>query len=116
MIRIWLDDIRPMPEGFTHWCKRAADIKPLMETGEVSHISFDHDLGEGGGQMTGYHAACFIENRAYSRKLPRLTWDIHSANPVGRKNIEVAMRKAEEYWSAWELDDVGDHLSEQWKG
>jgi len=27
------------------------------------------------------------------------TWEIHSANPVGRKNIEQAMKSAERFWN-----------------
>ena len=96
-MRIWLDDIRPMPEGFTHWCRTPIGAIDLILKGEVEHISFDHDLGFP-EPYNGYKVASFIELQAYLGKIPRLTWDIHSANPVGRHSIESAMKNAERYW------------------
>jgi hypothetical protein len=84
-----------MPEtGFTHWCKTADEAIQLLSTGEVEFISFDHDLGadENG---TGYGVACCIEMHIAQNLIPMPQWAVHSANPVGRKNIERAMTKAE---------------------
>ena len=98
MIKLWLDDIRPMPEGFTHWAKTADEAIELLRTGEVTEISFDHDLGpETAG--TGYDVAKFIEEQAHLGKSKPVSWRIHSANPVGRTNIEAAMKSAERAWT-----------------
>lgn len=97
MIRIWLDDLRTMPEGFTHWARTASEAIDLLRTGTVDEISFDHDLGpEEAG--SGYDVAKFIEEQAHLGKLKPMNWHIHSANPVGRANIEAAMKSAEYFW------------------
>jgi len=97
MIRIWLDDIRPMPDDFTHWCKTPQQAIHLLSKVDVDHISFDHDLGLT-DMNNGDMVAKYIETRAFQGDLPRLTWAIHSANPVGRQNIEASMQSAERFW------------------
>ena len=97
-MKLWLDDIRPMPVSFTVHAKTAADAIQILRTGLVTEISFDHDLGpETAGN--GYQVACFIEAAAYllksEFKMP--IWQVHSANPVGRQNIVNAMNNAERY-------------------
>jgi hypothetical protein len=103
MIRIWLDDIREMPEGFTHWAKNAYQAIGLIIPGNVNYISFDHDLGnynnEKDEKNNGYEVAKFIEFMAYNREIKPIAWDIHSANPVGRKRIELTMQSANRFWN-----------------
>jgi hypothetical protein len=97
-MRVWLDDVRPIPaQGFTVHVKTAAEAISLLASGQVEAISLDHDLGppEAG---TGYEVAKYIEEQAYHGKLPKLVWTIHSANTVGRKNMEAALGRAEQFW------------------
>lgn len=96
-MRLWLDDLRPMPNDFECHCLRADVAINLINMGIVSHISFDHDLGEP-KNGTGYDVAKVIEARAEDGTIPPMTWEIHSSNPVGRKNIEAAMKRADGYW------------------
>jgi hypothetical protein len=96
-MRIWLDDIRPMPDGFDYWATSAIEIIPRLKNGECDYISFDHDLGD--GKPTGYDLAKAIERYAYVGKMKKIGWDIHSANPVGKANIEMAMKSAERFWN-----------------
>lgn len=96
-IRLWLDDVRPMPDDFDVWCKDETSAIQLVQLGVVKHISFDHDLGTGNG--SGYGLACVIESGAYHNTIPSMTWDIHSQNPVGRDNIAKAMMSADNFWS-----------------
>jgi len=95
MIKVWLDDIRPMPAGYDVHCVDAASCIELLSRGCVSMISFDHDLGETGG--TGYDVACWIEKAVASGTIAMPDWHIHSANPVGARNIELAMRSTERF-------------------
>ena len=44
LVRLWLDDVRPAPDGWT-WCRSTADAKALMQAGPVEEMSLDHDLG-----------------------------------------------------------------------
>ena len=88
---IYLDDIREPPVGAV-LCRTAREAIALIDTGKVTLISFDHDLGEG---LTGYDVAKHIEELVEARKILMPDWRIHSSNPVGRNNIEAAMRSAE---------------------
>ena len=68
-----------------------------LASGAVDDLSLDHDLGEQSG--TEYDVACFIEAGAYDGTLPRMTWCVHSANPVGAERIARALEDADRYWS-----------------
>lgn len=94
-MKIWLDDIRKPPDNSWKWYKKAVLAYYMIAIGIVTEISFDHDLGRG---YTGYWLAKEIEKLAYHDKIRPIKWQIHSANPVGRKNITMAMTKADEFW------------------
>lgn len=93
---LWLDDVRPMPNAFDYHAKTAEDAIEQLKTGNVQVISFDHDLGEE-INGTGYDVACYIEKAVYLKEIPMPNWQVHSANPVGKKNIERAMKSAEKF-------------------
>ena len=96
-IYLWLDDLRPMPAEFNHHVKTADDAIKVLETGRVKRMSFDHDLGpEEAG--TGYDVAKWVEEAAFNKEIPPFEWRVHSANPVGARNIENALKGAERYW------------------
>ena len=86
-MNVWLDDLRNAPEGFDVHVKTAQEAINLLKSGHVEVISLDHDLGEGAG--TGYDVACFIERH----NIPVIC-HIHTQNVVGRRNMEMALRKA----------------------
>lgn len=96
-MRIWLDDERPAPAGWVH-LKTAEEAIGHLETGLVTAISLDHDLGppEAG---TGYDVALWIEMAAATGECPALVWTIHSANPVGIRRMEMALRSADRFWN-----------------
>ena len=99
-IRIWLDDLRPIQKDYNYHAKTAKEAITKLKTGNVTHISFDHDLGpEDSGVGTGYEVATWIEEAAFKKRIPKLDWQIHSANPVGAKNISRAMQSAARFWS-----------------
>lgn len=87
---LYLDDLRRPPAGAT-LCRTAEHAIAVLESGKVTCISFDHDLGT---ELTGYSVAKWIEERVAEGKMPMPDWRIHSANPVGRKNIQAAMESA----------------------
>jgi hypothetical protein len=94
-MRLYLDDLRPLPDDFDRLARTAGEAIDLLRAGRVTFLSFDHDLGT---EETGYTVAKWIEQAAFEGTLPPLRWAIHTANPVGRRNIEAAMRNAERYW------------------
>ena len=97
-MKVWLDDLRPIREGFDVWAKTAPEAIEHLKTGNVTYISLDHDLGEDEGCGSGYDVASFIEEAAYFNIIPRLKWNVHSANPVGAANMERALKQANNYW------------------
>lgn len=96
-MRIFLDDIRMPPEGrFDLIIVRTADEAiRLLDTNKVTYVTFDHDLGH--NVPTGYDVAKHIEKQCYFGAMKCPDWDIHSANPVGRENIQWAMIAAETF-------------------
>ena len=104
-MRIWLDDVRePVGGGWT-WLKTGEEAIEALKNNRVDEISFDHDLGEG---ITGYDVAKWIEKMASQGAIDQIVWRVHSANPVGKKNIEAAMRSAGNFWVNVEEDDEDD--------
>jgi hypothetical protein len=95
--RIWLDDERPMPERFNTHVRTSRDAVALIERGGVEAISLDHDLGDP-SNGTGYDVAKFIEEGAFTGRVNRMEVTVHSANPVGSRNIAACINKANEFW------------------
>jgi len=95
-MRIWLDDTRPMPDGFDLAVDNEFLLEVLISNGKVSHLSLDNDLGIGNG--SGYGVACFIEKLAANGMLNPISWEIHTSNPAARKQIEQALHNAEKFW------------------
>lgn len=95
-MKIWLDDIREAPDGWA-WIKTVKDTIATMGLiyGEVKEISLDHDLGE--NQPTGYDLIKWLEEKVMRQgySFPKIT--VHSANLVGRANIEAAVKRIEEF-------------------
>lgn len=97
-MRLWIDDMRPMPEGFDHHAMTAEDAILSINEHPITLISFDHDLGPE-PQATGYNVAKHIEKLAYGRVIGRMEWRVHSANPAGAARIRAAMESAERFWA-----------------
>lgn len=90
MANYFLDDVRECELSDFVVVRTGEELISLITSGVVDFISFDHDLGVG---ISGYDVACFIERRAaLGYVVPG--WCIHSANIVGRRNIEMAMANA----------------------
>lgn len=110
-IDLWLDDMRPAPDGWVH-VKTADEAAKLIKGGNVRHASLDHDLGAcdeclGGRspeqwleetdftQMpncdhfgTGYTLVCWMEKTGC---WPKEKPTVHSRNPAGRAKMQVAI-------------------------
>ena len=75
--------------GWT-WAKTAYEAIGWVERSrDITHISFDHDLGENNGD--GHQVVSLVEERVFSglMKAPEMT--IHSDNPVGANRIRLAI-------------------------
>ena len=91
-MKLWLDDVRPAPDGWQP-VKTAEEAISHFARGTVVCASLDHDLGPADAG-TGYDVLCWIEKamhgRAWYGPLPRLY--VHSANPVGRARMLKAVK------------------------
>ena len=84
--KLYLDDVRnPKTEGWEIVRNYETFVNWIEENGLPEEISFDHDLGE--NQKTGYDCAKWLCGYCWTNGLPIPTWNVHSANPVGRDNI-----------------------------
>jgi hypothetical protein len=97
-VRVYLDDVREAPEGWTRTFTPEETVE-LLKTGGVEELSLDHDLGLDSpeSERTGYTVLTWLESEIahgrWSFPLPEIT--IHSANPVGRKRMEQAVASIE---------------------
>ena len=80
-MRVWLDDIRPAPEGWV-WVETVEEAIELMSSGEVLEASLDHDLGD--GEQEGYALVLYMaENDLW----PKEAISVHSSNPPGAERM-----------------------------
>lgn len=104
MMRVWLDDKRPMPAGFDVHTISATHAIRLLRVGLVDMISLDHDLGPTELYGTGYDVAKAIEGMCFSGHLKRrLTVYLHTQNVVGRSNMLKALQAAQRMSNRIEL-------------
>lgn len=118
MLNLWLDDMRPAPEGWVH-VKTVSEAQPFFERGEVERCSLDHDLGACpacmGGRThdqwldecdyetapncehfgTGYTLVCWLEETGL---WPKLKPTVHSANPAGRARMQAVINRHYGEW------------------
>lgn len=97
-MRVWLDDKRPMPDGFDIHVMTAWEAIALVKTGKVTKIGLDHDLGDERIYGNGHLVSDFIEEAAYFNTIPRIEWSIQSSNGPEVARMTVALRRADVYW------------------
>lgn len=95
MKRLYLDDVRTPPQGWAVARSHAEFVDWVAQNGVPDIVSFDHDLGDTScPEMTGYDSAKWLCGHCVDNGIPLPEWAVHSSNPVGRDNIEHAMRSA----------------------
>ena len=93
-LRVYLDDERPTPPGWTH-ARWPEDVIALLETGNVAEVSLDHDLGDD-EHGTGYDVLLWIEEAVIVRGFDPPKMKVHSANTSARIKMEAAIRAIEQ--------------------
>ncbi len=83
---LWIDDIRPPPDGWTG-VQTSADAIELLSLIEFEEVSFDHDLG---GDDTTRPVILWLCEHPWA--WPAVA-TVHSANPVGREWLEGMIRR-----------------------
>lgn len=94
-VKIWVDDLRPVPPGY-EGCKSVEETIALIEEiemagGEIELLDLDHDLGD--YAQFGGDAIKILDYLAERETFYPI--EIHTANPVGRANME---RMIERFW------------------
>lgn len=109
-MRVWLDDVRPMPPGYDVHVKTPQEAIGLIKSGKVTKISLDHDLGMDNyvKPNNGYDVACYLEEVAYYGLVAPIKIHIHTDNPVGREKMKAAVRKAYISWKLHALNNEGE--------
>lgn len=84
-MRLWIDDLRPAPEGWV-WTKSSQWAITILQASAdggsvIDEISFDHDLG--GDDTTRPVALWLAEHDAWPPVVR-----VHSMNNVGREWLE----------------------------
>lgn len=89
-MKVYLDDLRPTPEGWTHvyWPNEAIE---LLKNGKVEIISLDQDLGDG-DRGTGYDVILWIEEAVATSDFFPPEIKVHSANSSARTKTEAGIK------------------------
>ena len=103
MIKIWVDDERPMPDSYDIACmtvyETIAEIAWWLSKGKDVLIDLDHDAGDmyretGGGDYINIlkaYVAGWGECMCHMQNV-KLKVRFHSANPVGVKNMRTIVK------------------------
>lgn len=88
-MKVYLDDMREAPEGWiaVRWPE---DAIQLLETGKVTELSLDHDLGDD-ERGTGYDVILWIEEKVITEGFLPPSIKVHSANPAAREKMETGI-------------------------
>ena len=99
-MKLWLDDLRPVPYGY-EGAKSVNEAKKLIQEAEhngieIEALDLDHDLGDYADQ--GGDAIRLLDWLAERGTFYPV--EIHTANPVGRANMERVLARywGEQYW------------------
>lgn len=87
-MKVFLDDIRNPPSDEWIVVRTYEDCIKFLETGQVTELSLDHDLGNYNSYCyTGYDVAVWIEEKVWKSDFYPPVISVHSANPVGLQRI-----------------------------
>ena len=92
-LRVYLDDERPTPPGWTG-ARWPDEVIALLERGGVVELSLDHDLGDD-ARGTGYDVIVWIEEQVVTRGFVPPKIRVHSANTSARQKMEAGVRAIE---------------------
>jgi len=93
-MKLWLDDVRPEPPGWTR-AHSVAEAIAYLSAGEVTCASLDHDLGD--HEADGGDGINVVDWMAEHGVWPVDGVTVHSANPVGRDRMLATIRRYSPY-------------------
>jgi len=87
LIHVFLDDLRPCPEGFV-LARTAEECVTLLLECDVGVLSLDYELGPGSA-----NGMAVVESMIVHRRFPREVY-VHSSSPMGKARMLKALRDA----------------------
>jgi hypothetical protein len=81
-VQLYVDDIRSAPNDDWVVARSYRDAVKYLESGVVTSLSLDHDLG---GKLTGYDICVWMVSQEYF--VWPITIVLHTSNTVGRDNM-----------------------------
>lgn len=92
-MKIFLDDTRPAPNGWTlmRW---PHEVIAALQTEQVTEISLDHDLGDD-TVGTGYDVLVWLEGTVARQRFELPVIHIHTANSAARPRMLAAVAQIE---------------------
>ncbi len=84
MRKLYVDDLRPCPEGWDV-ARNFHQAIVMLETHEYDEVSLDHDIASfyGNKEMTGYDVLQYLIMKKLEGETVPTKIHVHSANPVG---------------------------------
>jgi hypothetical protein len=86
-MKVFLDDERQTPDGWWRVYTPEQTIG-MLESGLVTHLSLDHDLGEEDLFGCGYDVVLWIEEQVVTNNFKPPLMLVHSANPSARLKMQ----------------------------
>ena len=91
-MKIYLDDVRPLPDDTWTPVRWPQEVIDLLMTQRVDVISLDHDLGEEGqNARTGYDVLPWIEEQVVVNGFVPPVIHVHSDNSAGIQRMVDAV-------------------------
>lgn len=99
-MNIYLDDVRPTPEGYVGTYTVEETIALIKANdGNIYRLSLDNDLGS--GLLEGREVLRWIEEQAFNNSLKPIPHIIiHSQNSVAVEDMMKARYNAWKYWNS----------------
>lgn len=86
-MRLWVDDQRPAPPGWTQ-ARSVEEAQAALVTGLVEEASLDHDLG-----FEQTDGGALVRWMAMTGHWPKARPAVHSTNPAGRAYMEGVIER-----------------------
>jgi hypothetical protein len=92
-VKVFLDDLREAPSGW-HRAYWPDEVVSLLKSGNVTHLSLDHDLGDD-VRGTGYDVILWIEKAVVTADFKPPALIVHSRNSSARPRMLAGIRAIE---------------------
>ncbi len=105
-MKVFLDDIRIPYEGWNQ-IRTVDEVIALLENGQVTDLSLDHDLGSC-DTKSGYDLINWIEKKVMLEDWIPPNLYCHSMNPIGKDKIQLVIDRIVRYAETYLKNTVGN--------